>query len=278
MDIDRSATRPHDEQEQLSSSDKHTKFDSHYPSLPEKEATKTEQQSSNLLSSQYLQPLEEEVTRPPSDSDVQAILSSVSSLNNPVTSKSLKQVQKSAKRHRKSSSNTDQPSASNSSSDKKETKNSSLSMLVSHGKTESVTASLLLEGLQESGSAFYGGDPVVKKKPKAPIIIQEDGDDSDSEIDPVTVDSDTTDGQLMASTFYGAPVLPNRTLPRNSLLVRIRNSLISPHNLAAGAAGPGMTSLKEEELEGVPTNLQKKKKKSRDKKKHKKKNRKENDV
>ena len=234
-----------------------------------------------------------------------AILSSVSSIQNPVTSQNLKQVQKQAKQQHDKHLNKQRQKArkgSKSQSDaptsfKREAGTSfnpggrsQKSLHISHGKPQSVTVDLLLEGLQASTTPthkpFYNS---AQSQSKAPVKQKRkiDSDSSESEIDPVTVDNEsspalTLSGHKTMSTFYGAAIAPvpassklglSDNKPPTSLMVHINNRLVTPPGDSISPTG--LASLSQSEMlrlvdrdkEGSLSASRPKKKK---KKKHKK--------
>ena len=233
--------------------------------------TNTKEKQGPELSGGYpLQPLEEELTAPPSESDVLAILSSVSMVQNRVTSESLKQAQKSAtKQHkqggRKGSRSQSEGSSSGSASkgetglpapnDSKSLSSQQKSLAglhIKHGKPQSVTAGLL--GLRESGSTrqpFYSNEThhkqPVKRKRKA--VISDDSGESESEIDLVTIDTEpsastTLLSERIPSAFPGTTIVPAASrlglggeTHLTSLTVHINKELLRP----SGDEDPFMT-------------------------------------
>ena len=207
--------------------------------------------------------IEEESAPPPSESDVLAILSSASGAQNSVTSQNLKKVQKQAKQLEKqkrkvrrdsnkslsekttASKGEVHPSSSKSISSPK-------SLQISHGKPQSVTVNLLLEGLQSTHQPFYSSTQTQQKPPKKKrrLRIPSESASSESEIDPVTVDNEPSPVLALSaqkttplSTFYGAAIPPsnssNFTLGSSepaSLMVHIDNHLLSPPGESTSSA------------------------------------------
>ena len=232
--------------------------------------------------------IEEESAPPPSESDVMAILSSASGAQNSVTSENLKKVQKQAKqlekkqKARRDSNKSLSERTSTSKGDIPISIPSPKSLQITHGKPQSVTANLLLEGLQATHQPFYSSTQTVRKPPKRKrkaggmVRISSDSASSESEIDPVTVDNEPSPAlaltaQKPLSTFYGAAITPasnnnNFTFGSSepaSLMVHIDNHLLS----SPGESTPStkVHSLSQTEGEERSVSVPKKKKK----KKHK---------
>lgn len=132
---------------------------------------------------------------PPTKSDVMAILSTASNVPNTVTAASLRQVKKDTTRpikERKELSRHPCPDT---------TQTQTEHLLVSHGRPQSTTVSILRDRLSQTkdvgaqGRGVSGFKPRKRKRRKAATLEEladDEGDRSDGEIDPVIVD-DTSD-------------------------------------------------------------------------------------
>ena len=150
--------------------------------------------------------------QPPTESDVMAILSIASKTSSGITAENLKDVKKTIqkKKDRKKSSHSEYSDESEGKMSRDHRPNrdherhmdnrlpgsgsanvkpsASEGIVVSHGCTESVTASILLNSVQNKG----GNNPAYKptRKRRKATVLKTSDEESDSEIDPVDIEGD----------------------------------------------------------------------------------------
>ena len=166
------------------------------PSVKEHKERPTLQKGSSIHVTNILDSFQNKQEKPPSESDVMAILNTASMTTNAITSDKLKQVKKEThlpdkSKHQRTVSTNDEKK--NKQRDiqpidtRKRKASANDSLVVSHGSTKSVAASILRDGLNAQTESSTNSFKPTRKKRKGVVV----DDDSDEEIDPINIEADT---------------------------------------------------------------------------------------
>ena len=166
------------------------------PLVKEHKERSSLQKESSIHIANILDSFQNKQEKPPSESDVMAILNTASMTPNAITSDKLKQVKKEThppdkSKHQHTLSPNDE--RKNKQKDiqltdtRKRKASANDSLVVSHGSTKSVAASILRDGLNAQNESSTNSFKPTRKKRKGIVV----DDDSDEEIDPVNIEADT---------------------------------------------------------------------------------------